>query len=100
MDLNYIGQNLVKSPTVWSCLLTALRLVGHLNSWLLKLDMSLSLCALFVSIFPGLPLGHYKTWTMDWTVDWTMDWAFLIEMSCLTVSWFAAWPRIETWAHN
>ena len=26
-------------------------------------------------------------WTMDWTVDWTMDWAFLIEMSCLTVSW-------------
>ena len=32
---------------------------------------------------------------MDWTVDWTMDWAFLIEMSCVTVSWFAAWPRIE-----
>ena len=39
-------------------------------------------------------------WTMDWTVDWTMDWAFLIEKSCLTVSWFAAWPRIETGAHN
>ena len=39
-------------------------------------------------------------WTMDWTVDWTMDRAFLIEMSCLTVSWLAAWPRIETWAHN
>ena len=33
-----------------------------------------------------------------WTMDWTMDWAFLIEMSCLTVSWFAAWPIIETWA--
>ena len=37
---------------------------------------------------------------MDWTVDWTMDWAFLIEMNCLTVSWFAASPRFETWAHN
>ena len=37
---------------------------------------------------------------MDWTVDWTMDWAFLIEKSCLTVNWFAAWPRIETEAHN
>ena len=48
--------------------------------------------------------NNYKAipglWTMDWTVDWTMDWAFLIEKSCLTVSWFAAWPRIETGAHN
>ena len=29
-------------------------------------------------------------WTMDWTVDWTMDWAFLCEMGCLAISWFAA----------
>ena len=26
-----------------------------------------------------------------WTMDWTVDWAFLIEMSCLAINWFAAW---------
>ena len=33
-----------------------------------------------------------ELWTMDLSVDWTMDWAFLIEMSCLAINWFAAWP--------
>ena len=34
-------------------------------------------------------------WTMDWTVDWTIDWAFLIEMSCLTVSWLLLGPELK-----
>ena len=32
---------------------------------------------------------------MDWTVDWTIDWAFLIEMSCLTVSWLLLGPELK-----
>ena len=59
-----------KSCTVLICTLQISRYPPHITGTLQNLD-----CGLY-----GLDCG------LD------VDWAFLIEKSCLTVSWLAAWP--------